>query len=968
MATNKLCFTKQQQLDYIYKHIKNQYLNDEDCEDNDEHSLHIDNFILHKRGWDCLSKCFWCDVEVICDDYDRNIKLTFDSFGNYFGFVKGKIYENSCYFQYTFSDENISLYKIRIQDLNFISFDVPKLQSHIQYLKSQYKSKHLCGNNETECSYRINCCSQIKNAKTDTELFAILKQIASDLSKQQFERDINFYIRQVYFAPACTENLLKLLVHNFYNMSREILIMYCLQHGLDLIKSIERKGLRRVEERYIMDLKTCSISYHTGFDSLTNFFYVKTCFKNNDDIKFSFSRDVATFEEFVQLTHGNLTNADLSYCRQLPDLTGLITTNIKLPISNKLSVKVKKVAKHNSFVVELILLNNDVVVANETKEFEHVCDWLKYLNYDISDADVLECPNFKNLNVENIQIDNLIAWSEVKRLFGLPVDTYSMDVFSIDEYQSTKSLVLKDDVHIFDECDGKCYYISDLHLLHQIKNIGCQSWNDIQCFLRGLTKNLVSYVYGSYLKQDIVIFNGDTCSDPKILNEFCKELHDTLCSKHGNHNIKVFFTLGNHEYWDGYTIDQYKSMFANYGFSLLQDNMFIVKKNNIIEIPYDNVFNQEELLCLTNNATTILIGGTGFAGYNNVFNANNGIYRNAINRHDEILLSKNMEKVYDFTARVLQHANVIVATHMPMEDWHSEPYYIPGFVYLHGHTHKNRCIDNDVVRLFADNQIGYHKTQIRLRCLTQSNKYDIFHMYEDGVYQITSDQYKEFYHGKQILMDFYRQINELYMLKKNGIYCFIHKSASGKLQLLNGGAMNALKYKDIMYYFNNMDRVIDKIQKPMNDYTKLQKQVASIVRSFGGQGYIHGCIVDIDFYNHLYVNPNDGTVVPYFAYDIIDKHVYNSLPNLLKAQAPQLYKSYQKLLESPKENALIPYEPDIPIDVTPYYSTDIYSASRIIKKMQKLEDNILSIWIDVDDEEIMNSNNLLTESFELKDD
>ena len=173
---------------------------------------------------------------------------------------------------------------------------------------------------------------------------------------------------------------------------------------------------------------------------------------------------------------------------------------------------------------------------------------------------------------------------------------------------------------------------------------------------------------------------------------------------------------------------------------------------------------------------------------------------------------------------------------------------------------------------------------------------------------------------------------------------------------------------NVVYYFNNMDRVIDKIQKPMNDYTKLQKQVASIVRSFGGQGYIHGCIVDIDFYNHLYVNPNDGTVVPYFAYDIIDKHVYNSLPNLLKAQAPQLYESYQRLLETPKGNSLIPYEPDMPIDATPYYSTDIYSASRIIKKMQKLEDNILSIWIDVDDEKVMNSNNLLTETFELKDD
>ena len=140
-----------------------------------------------------------------------------------------------------FSDDDIVLYKIRSKDLNFVSFDVPQLKNHIQYLKSQYKTKYFC-NDKKEYEYRINCCAQIQNAKTDNELFEILKQIEADLSQQQFERDIKFYIRQVYFAPACTEKLLKFLVHNFYNMSHEMLTMHCLQHGFDLIKSIERKG------------------------------------------------------------------------------------------------------------------------------------------------------------------------------------------------------------------------------------------------------------------------------------------------------------------------------------------------------------------------------------------------------------------------------------------------------------------------------------------------------------------------------------------------------------------------------------------------------------------------------------------------------------------------------------------------------------------------------------------------------
>ena len=46
---------------------------------------------------------------------------------------------------------------------------------------------------------------------------------------------------------------------------------------------------------------------------------------------------------------------------------------------------------------------------------------------------------------------------------------------------------------------------------------------------------------------------------------------------------------------------------------------------------------------------------------------------------------------------------------------------------------------------------------------------------------------------------------EFYLLKKNDILMFVYKNDKGNLYIMNGGRQNRLKYKNIEYYFNNMD-------------------------------------------------------------------------------------------------------------------------------------------------------------------
>ena len=229
------------------------------------------------------------------------------------------------------------------------------------------------------------------------------------------------------------------------------------------------------------------------------------------------------------------------------------------------------------------------------------------------------------------------------------------------------------------------------------------------------------------------------------------------------------------------------------------------------------------------------------------------------------------------------------------------------------------------------------------------NDYDYFSDYPDGIYEITAQEYQEFHRGKNIRINFNREVNILYMLKKSG-YCFIHESMGGSFTILNGGALKKLDIDNINYYYQNMDAVVSRIKKPLDAYTKIQETISNEIQKIGGNGYIHGCIIDIDYFNHVYINPVDMKITAYWASDIIHKKVFPTIPELLKEECPILYARYAKLL---KENSkslpfLEKYEnKSLALLPQSYLDTDIYKVSREIKKMQKLSSNILTAWYEV---------------------
>ena len=421
--------------------------------------------------------------------------------------------------------------------------------------------------------------------------------------------------------------------------------------------------------------------------------------------------------------------------------------------------------------------------------------------------------------------------------------------------------------------------------------------------------------------------------------------------------MEVVFILGNHELWSfpelsvNEITQKYRDLLLTHNMHLLQNDLFYKNESNQIGIiPYAELISQsndllaEKLRC----SRVVILGCLGFSGYNEEFNAKNGIYRNALDIESEILESKKTEELYNKLCTVLKGKNTVIFTHMPKENWCADSIYQPNFVYVNGHTHKNIFFDDGVTRLYADNQIGYKYDDPHLKSFILDGEYDYFFDYKDGIYEITRQEYNDFYRGKNISITFTRENGTIYMLKKQKYYCFIYKGQSGSYSIMNGGALRKLNIKSINYYFERMDSVILSLQTPLNKYSAFQISIAEQIKKFGGDGSIHGCIIDIDFFNHVYVNPIDLKVTGYWAKNIIKKVIYPSIPALLKDRAPNLYLKYQNMLENDPTISLTIYEPKEEMTLLPqnYLETDIYKVSRELKRMQKLDSNILTIWYD----------------------
>ena len=495
------------------------------------------------------------------------------------------------------------------------------------------------------------------------------------------------------------------------------------------------------------------------------------------------------------------------------------------------------------------------------------------------------------------------------------------------------------------------HYICDLHLMHKIQKLKRKSEQNI--------KQLIDEIIGEMLPDHprYMLIGGDVSSDYDVFELFVKQLREEmqkrLCW------TDVYFILGNHDLWSfpdkkyDEVVEIYDKLLSEHGMCLLEKELVYYEKDGCLAhrhfLTEEEILNADigELREKTRKASMFLLGGMAFSGKNEVFNANNGIYGGVINREQEINESDRFHKLYSKVKESFYDKQMIVFTHMPIADWAEKEEYHPGFVYVSGHTHKNVFWDDGEKRIFADNQVGYAEQHFRMKSFRFVNEYDYFAEYADGIYDITVDDYINFYRGVNRMAKCNREHRHLWMLKKNGYYCFIMENYAGNLYMMNGGHIKKLDRWNVKYYYENMDLVIARLREPIEKFNRILKKVSADIRRCGGDGRIHGCIVDISFFEHVYVNPFDLKITAYYAESVVEKWIYPSVPALLYDKRPQLYERYRDLIADNSNNLpTIAGDPNADLSVAPVYvpDTEMYRVSNEILKMQRLDSKVLNTW------------------------
>ncbi len=608
-------------------------------------------------------------------------------------------------------------------------------------------------------------------------------------------------------------------------------------------------------------------------------------------------------------------------------------------------------------------------LADETITFTDFDSFYRECKGKTSDADLLDY-HFEGIDLEKYDL----SWAKVSSEIMAKLGTYSDEVHQIitkglplSKITPSKSLDLvparmeysvAETYPDYEHEDEIFLYISDMHLNHKLLDKFPDRANryELERFFADIAKSLKQTMPDSWHKQVFII--GDVSFDFDIFKKFFEAYHEQIFAK-------TYFVLGNHELWDEglckrsksfeEMVSEFRAFLDPLGIELLESELKIPHVRN--DTGTKRKYSANEVLALPDELireifrynSYAILGGMGFAGLNTSFNCENGIYRNApITREFEIAQSKLLSEVHEKLKRVIPDKKLIVVTHMPFSDW-CDGEMVPNWIYISGHTHKNYFIESDEATVYADNQIGYTNSSFGFKFFALKPFFNIFADYPDGIHEISRDDYNIFNFGLCARSAFYRDYANLYMLKRERTYMFLmRKEEDGPLFILNGGSIKKTFGRNFDYFYDKMVNYAKSVRMFLGKYSSFQKQVSKEIRTFGGNGTIHGCIVDIDFYNHIYLNPLDGAVIPYNAESMTSKHVYSNIASLLYYCAPKLYDKYIGLIGNKKnESAIVALNSDTSLEKRSIFveETDMYRVSRILKGLQfTTQFNVIRLW------------------------
>lgn len=957
--------------------------------------------VVEKCGYDIvLNKFYVYEILQACQKMrrDRSFFLDFDAYSTY---LNGNIYDRANY--YGIKAEQIpEPFRTNIMKIDRdISNGRPAITMDAFLKDKEEEEKQLYSGAERKRRLCEKWIGKIQNCKTSDELGKTLDDYLRtdyDRVKESEELFEYSYLLADWHDHSRLETLIQYLRDNkrrfrpmceriqarYYSLLsrlKSLCLLYKPEVILDFAQTLEMSpnSLEHLSKFVTVLTKHYDKINRYAYFSKENHLYCEKLSFQEATLTLSFPN----FNVFAEYKKNDLTNCNLIGAVKLNIDTSkyVIDETTILPIAslNELSWNISKVCKKiNKRYVYIVRAKHEDKHGNTYSSYDWECElffeFVAFLEGNLKCANLLECDGLIHLNsVNDINLEGAALPREVCEKFEIPRELYRVNqekqtkfekIVKNEKETSIISLTTNGLQPINNQFEDRIiFYFSDIHLdirfakgdktRHEVEHAICREAQNLGNEIREQLREKQSR------NKSFLLVAGDIIACGEHYELFLRMLRASLPKE----RIEIVVVIGNHDMWGSQekkledTIAEYRAIAKKSGVYLLHNDILYVDSDEFVNlVPFDILEkkSEDEISRQLLDARLVILGGTGFAGYNNSFNANQGIYMDLVSRTEEIQETIKFEKLYKKVVASTKNSNLVVLTHMPREDWNRDKERQAKVIYVSGHTHKNVFYDDSVYRVYADNQIGYDARQAHIKWFWVETNYDIFANYEDGIYEIAANQYKDFCRGKNIQMNLNRKLPVIYMLKRNQYYAFFTRKKTGDLAILNGGAMKTVPGYDICYYYNKMEAVIRYINKPLERYTAIQRSITKQIRQIGGSGRIHGCIIDIDFYSHIFVNPLDLTTVGYFAENIINKVVYSSIESLLEEHCPHIYGNYLREFSRNTEKLTVSHGGKIAKNVVRerYLETDIYTMSRELYKMQKIKKGVLNVWYEPSSQEL----------------
>lgn len=525
------------------------------------------------------------------------------------------------------------------------------------------------------------------------------------------------------------------------------------------------------------------------------------------------------------------------------------------------------------------------------------------------------------------------------------------------------STQVEDESRVPDKPDYQIFYISDIHLDMKIAvpfmalDIDSLKVKQIEKAVDKKAAELArSYFDQLKSNRTVILIGGDTAGDPYLFGLFAKGL-----KKHGLPAERTFFVLGNHELRDDSygiedkdeyqkLVDSYRKALAPYGMRLLENELYIPDYDEGRGI----VLQADQIKGLTKRGATVLFGACPFAifgamGHSRLdalnpkpidldggFEANN-----SLNVHLADLANQLVEKLEE----VLPDGRTqIVLTHTPPHFWkRNDP--AAGFYFVYGHVHQNVRRVYGRIRYYGDNMVGEEELPLVFKSFFVGIAIDPFANIGDGIREISPEIYSEFNSSRSIVAKARKDLQHIYLVKRGDYCAFFGRREGHSLLMLNGGAVRRVQNQDLHYYFDHLTEYVRAATDLLRPFLKMRHDLSDDVKLIGGFGDEHGAIVDIDFYNHVFLNPLDGKRTCYFATSTADKYIFPNLTSLLASHCPNLLPRFNHLPAVRKESWGNGGKPSS--KGTRETRTDIYRYSNLIYALEYiLKSKVVRVWVD----------------------